>query len=54
MVRWIASVAALGYAGLTQQVAKTGSADPAARDNAVKGPDTAAVPVLGCAYDFAL
>ncbi|OAN66967.1 hypothetical protein A7X12_10140 [Sphingomonas sp. TDK1] len=54
MVSWIASVAALGYAGLAQQVAKTGATDAAACDNAVKGADTAAAPALGCAYDLAL
>lgn len=46
------SVAALNYAGLAQQVAKTGSADAAAGNNAIEGAGTAAATAFGCAYDL--
>ena len=54
MASWIASVAALSYAGLAQQVAKTGCTDAASRDNAIKGADMTAATALGGAYDLTL
>ncbi len=48
-----ASVAALGHASLAQQIAKARSADPASRNDAVKGADTAAAPAFGRACDLA-
>jgi hypothetical protein len=48
-----ASVAALGHASLAQQIAKARSANPASRNDAVKGADTAAAPAFGRACDLA-
>lgn len=48
-----ASVATLGHASLAQQIAKACSADPASRDDAVKGADTAAATTFGSACNLA-